>query len=267
MRPRIFLIVPSLVLIALLIPPAGADTLAAVVPMPADTSGPPPAEAAYYIAEAKKAVADQNWTAAVFISTRGAAWYPQNADILCLQGYSYRKIGEYQRSVDIITRAIPLDPKAVRYANRGYGYLALKNYSAALADADVGISVDAGYTTNYGVKALALQGMGRNAEAQEAISTALAQAPDSAHYWHIKGKILAAAGDCSGAKTAFEKSLTLDPAYVLPYPGFGNARGSLDTLGTTCSPSPAQTGSTKTPLGWTAAIATALAVVALGMKR
>jgi tetratricopeptide (TPR) repeat protein len=235
--------------------------------MPADTSGPPPAEAEYYIAEAKKAVADQNWTAAVFISTRGAAWYPQNAEILCLQGYSYRKMGEYQRSVDIISRAIPLDPKAVRYANRGYGYLALKNYSAALADAEAGIALDAGYTTNYGVKALALQGMGRNAEAQEAISTALAQAPDSAHYWHIKGKILAAAGDCSGAQAAFEKSLALDPVYVLPYPGFGNARGSLDTLGAACSPLPAQTGSTKASLGCASAIATALAVVALGMRR
>ena len=64
-----------------------------------------------------------------------------------------------------VSQGILLDPKPVRYANRGYGYLALGNNTAALADAETGISLNAHYTTTYGVKALALQGMGRNPEA------------------------------------------------------------------------------------------------------
>ena len=86
-------------------------------------------------------------------------------------------MGQYEKSVEVVSKAIPLDPKPVRYANRGYGYLALGDYTAALTDAETGISLNANYTTTYGVKALALKGMGRNAEALAAIDTALTLEP------------------------------------------------------------------------------------------
>lgn len=43
----------------------------------------------------------------------------------------------------------PAGSKPVRCANRGYGSLALGNHSAALADAETGISLNANYTTTY----------------------------------------------------------------------------------------------------------------------
>ena len=97
---------------------AAAPAAAGISSAAADTSGTPPQDAAAYITEAKEAVADSNWTLAITVTTRGLAWYPDNPDLLCLQGYTYRKMGQYQKSVEIVSKAIPLDPKAVRYANR-----------------------------------------------------------------------------------------------------------------------------------------------------
>jgi tetratricopeptide (TPR) repeat protein len=247
---------------------AGADPKAALLTAAGDTQGPPPEEARAYIASAQTAGAIRNWPDALSITTRGLAWYPDNADLLCLQGYSYRKMGQYQKSVDAISNGILIDPRAVRYANRGYGYLALKNYSAALADAESGIAADSGYTTNHGIKALALLGMGRNADARDAIDAALAQSPDSAHYWHIHGLVLAESGDCAGARAALQKSLDLDPDYSLPWPGFASAQQSLEVLDSTCASVPSSDPATATPTAaWIAVAGSAGAAIAIRMRK
>ena len=36
---------------------------------------------------------------------------PDNADLLCIQGYSDRKMGQDAKSVDIVSKGILLDPK------------------------------------------------------------------------------------------------------------------------------------------------------------
>jgi len=259
-----------LVLAGLFVPACSAGGSASISSVAATTEGAtPPQDAAAFISQAQAAVADRNWTSSMLITTRGLAWYPENPDLLCVQGYTFRKIGQFQKSVDTVSRAIPLDPKAVRFANRGYGYLALGNYSAALADAQTGIGKDANYTANYAVEALALQGMGRNTEALAAIDQALAQDPNSAHYWYVKGRILASGGDCAGAKTAFEKSIAIDPDYNIPYPGFGTAQESLAALDASCGPGKAgaSPAPTKAPLGWALVVAALGAVMVMGMRK
>jgi tetratricopeptide (TPR) repeat protein len=226
----------------------------------------PPYNVTVYIADAQAAVAERNWTSALLLTTRGLAWYPENAELFCLQGYTYRKLGQYQKAVDMVSEGIRRDPEPVRYANRGYGYLALGNDSAALADADTGISLNASYTATYAVKALALQGLGRNSEARAAIGTALALDPASAHYWHVKGRLLAASGDCTGAREALQKSLALDPGYDLPYPGFTGARENLEAQNSTCPPATQGTHPMSPPAGGILA-GFALVILVLGTRR
>ncbi len=246
---------------------AAAPAVAGLSSAAADTSGVPPQDAPAYIAEARAAVAGSNWTSVLVITTRGLAWYPDNTELLGLQGYSLRKMGQFQRSVDTVSRAIALDPTAVRYAIRGYGYLALGNNAAALADAETGISLDANYTANYAVKALALSGMGRHAEALAAADAALAQVPDSAHYWQVKGRVFAAEGDCAGAAAALEKSTLLDAEYVLPYPGFGTAGENLAAVRAGCGKPRTAATTAKSPLGWIAAVGLAGAIITYRIRR
>lgn len=256
-------------LLCLAMPAAAGGTISASLSSGVGTPETPPENVSFYIADAQAAVAEQNWTSALFLTTRGLAWYPESPDLLCLQGYTYRKMGQYTKSVDVISQAIPLDPKAVRYANRGYGYLALGNPSAALADAETGISLDANYTADYGLKALALKGLGRNSEALDAIGQAIARDPANAHYWNVKGSLLAATGDCTGAREALDKSLVLNPDYVIPYPGFGTAADSLAALNATCIPA-----ATPSPAPTQASVPVAIAVIgitgallAVGMRK
>lgn len=254
-------------LLCLVVPAAAiGEPGASIYALPADTSGPAPFPVTVYINESQAAVAEGNWTGAILVTTRGVKWYPEDAELFCLQGYSLRKVGEYQQAVDAVSRAIRLDPRAVRYANRAYAYLALKNYSAALDDAEAGLRLDDSYTTNYAVKALALQGLYRNTEALVAAGTAVERSPGSAHYWHVKGRVLATAGDCSGAAAALEQSVAIDPTYQLPYPSFGSAQESLSALNATCNPqgSPAPT---RSPLGLIAAAGCMGAVILFGTRK
>ncbi|MDO9324918.1 MAG: hypothetical protein Q7T80_08175 [Methanoregula sp.] len=139
------------------------------------------------------------------------------------------------------------------------------------ADAETGISLNANYTTTYGVKALALGGMGRHSEALVAIDRALALEPENAHYWHVKGVLLTASGNCTGARDTLEKSLELDPDYVLPYPGFTGARENLVTLNATCIPAatqaPANLPPTKSSLGGIAVVSCMVALLVVGIRK
>lgn len=266
---KIFSFLILCILICFIAPAGSADILTATLSSGPGSQELPPQDASVYISDAKNATAGRNWTNALLITTKGIAWYPDNADLLCLQGYTYRKMGQYAKSIDVVSKGIQIDPKPVRYANRGYGYLALGNYSAALADAETGIALNGAYTTNYGVKALALQGMGRMHEAFAASEQAIALEPENAHYWHVNGVLLAAERNCTGARIALERSLAIDPDYSLPYPGFTGPRESLAALNASCAPlsalpSPSPTRSSQ---GGIAVIGALCVVLAIGMRK
>lgn len=273
MGPSRLILVSALLVLVLFVLPAGADSsVMSIAPAPADTSGPPPHNLSYYLDESKAAVAGQNWSYALVVSTRGTKWFPGNGELFCLNGYAYRKVGQYDKAVSAVSAGIRLDPEPIRYANRGYAYLARNNNSAALADAESGIALNASYATDYTLKALALQGMGKNAEALDAVSTALRLAPDSAHSWHVKGRILAASGDCAGAREALEKSLALDDGYSLPYPGFGSAADNLTALNGACAPAaavpaPAVPTTKQSPPGWAVVAGIAGAAMAFAVRK
>lgn len=261
---------PILILCALLflaVPTGAAEVLTSGISSVAAATENPPYDVSVYIRDAQAAVSERNWTNALLLTTRGRVWYPDDAELFCLQGYTYRKLGQYQKSVDAVSEGIQRDPRPVRYANRGYGYIALGNYSAALSDAEAGIALNASYPTTWGVKALALQGLGRNPEALAAIDTALALDPQSAHYWHVKGRLLSASGNCTGAWEALGKSISLDPGYDLPYPGFTGSGEDLAALNSTCAPAAPFPAATKSSAGGIAAAGVLVAALVFCTRR
>ena len=202
------------------------------------SSGPPAGpelSAAAYEKQGMALMAQQNWNGLITTTDEGLALYPDNAELHCLKAFALRQKGYFTEAVDNVTRAIPRDPKPIRYANRGFAYLALGRNDDALNDADTAISLNESYTRAYGVKAIALANTGNLTGAGQAVDTAIRLDPSDPLFWHLKGRISAAGGNCSGAREAFNTSRALEPDYVLPWPGFGNATTDLQNAETKCT--------------------------------
>lgn len=177
----------------------------------------------------------QDWDSVVATTREGLAQFPDDIELMCLQGYALRKTGHYQESVDIISRAIPLDPEPVRYTNRAYGLLALGRYQEALNDTGSAIALDSSYASAWNARARAFLGLGNLSGAGQAIDTAISLDPASAHSWQVKGDILSQAGDCEGAIRAYQRSIAIDPDCTLPWPGLPNATVELKKTENRCA--------------------------------
>jgi tetratricopeptide (TPR) repeat protein len=212
-------------------------------------------------ARASAAVAEEDWNGVLIATGEGLVDEPGNVSLLCMEGYALRKLGRYPEAAAVVSEAIALDPKPVRYANRGYAYLAMGNSSAALADAAAALDLDPADATSWGVKAMALAGMDDLAGAESAVDRALALAPESAHLWHVRGEVLLAAGNATGAAAALNRSLDLDPDYSLPWPDMPDAREDLAVAMQAATPP------TAAPIGSLIAVAGLFAVGAWSLRR
>lgn len=183
--------------------------------------------AAAYEKQGMAQMAQQNWNGLITTTNEGLALYPDDAELYCLRAFALRQKGYFTEAVDNVTIAIARDPKPVRYANRGFAYLALGRNDDALNDANTAISLNASYTRAYGVKAIALTNTGNLTGAGQAVDTGIRLDPSDPLFWQLKGRITVAGGNCSGAREAFNTSLALNPDYALPWSGFGNATTDL----------------------------------------
>jgi tetratricopeptide (TPR) repeat protein len=242
MKILVFLLTFALIFVFLPLEVSAADHL---LPTPLITgpTGNPLPDASAYLLQAKELVARRNWAGAAQITREAITYYPEHAGFRCINGYALRKLGQYPEAIDQVSQGIALDPQPVRYANRGYAYLALGNYSAARADAESGIAINAAEPVSYLVEALALEGQGRPRESLHAADEAIRRNPGSAHAWHVKGIILAAGGNCTGAQEALERSVAIDPGYDLPWPGIPSAKECLEALNENCTQSLLRTDS------------------------
>jgi tetratricopeptide (TPR) repeat protein len=231
-----------------------------------ESSGNSQLSAAAYVYQGMSLMAHQNWNALITTTSEGLALYPDDAELWCLKGYALRKTGYYAEAVDNVTRGIALDPKPVRYANRGFALLALGRYDDALDDANTAISINQSYTPAYGVKAIALFNKGNLTGAGQAIETGIVLDPNNPFFWQVKGKILAAQGNCTGAAGAFRNSIQVNPDYDLPWPGFANATTDLQDTETQCAAVPASTPAPTRAAFPAMLVATALALAILSRE-
>jgi tetratricopeptide (TPR) repeat protein len=191
--------------------------------------------ASYYEDQGKALMAERSWSVVIDNSNRGRVLYPYNPELLCLQAYALRKTGYYQESVDLISLAIPNDTRPVRYANRGYGYLAMGKTADAIHDADSAIALDPSYATAYALRASALRMAGNISGAEYAIDEALIIDPENAYYLQVQGEILADRGSCSDAIDAFRHSIAINNNIDQPWPGLPNATTELNRTEARCA--------------------------------
>jgi len=197
-----------------------------------------------YEDQGKSLMAVRDWSGVINSTNAGLHFYPYDPELLCLQAYALRKTGHYQESVELVSMAIPNDTRPVRFANRGYGFLAMGKTGDAIHDADSALALNSSYATAYALKASALRTAGDLSAAEDTIGKAIHLDPDNAYYLHVKGGILAEKGDCKGAIDALRHSIAINPDYDLPWPGLSNATVDLENAEARCAPG-TQTSPTK----------------------
>ncbi|XP_072898149.1 tetratricopeptide repeat protein 31-like isoform X1 [Hemitrygon akajei] len=93
---------------------------------------------------------------------------------LAVQGNSMANEGRYEDAVGYFTEAIKYDPKEYRlFGNRSYCYERLQQYSLALNDAHIALTLNPSWPKGYFRKARALAGVKRYTEAIQAFQQVL----------------------------------------------------------------------------------------------
>jgi tetratricopeptide (TPR) repeat protein len=252
--------IPIFILVLLLCIPVSAQS-GFITASISTEPGPVILNASGYEKQGQAFQAARNWTGVLATTDEGLALFPEDAELMCLKGYALRKTGQYQESVDIISRAIPLDPKPIRYANRAYGLLALGRYQDALNDTNSAVAINATFPTAYDARSLALLGLGNLTGAGQAIDTAISLDPANAHSWQVKGDVLSRSGNCSGAIQAYQRSIAINPDYDLPWPGMTNATVELNQTEQRCAAAATQA----IPVTTKAGLPVVVAMVAVGI--
>ncbi|MFA5294410.1 MAG: tetratricopeptide repeat protein [Methanoregulaceae archaeon] len=242
------MVVTAICLLSLVLPASGVVSIAA-----SPGTWPVPADMAEELKTAGfEAISEQNWTGLSAIASSGLSLDPDDPVFSAMKGYALRKLGNSSAALPFDTRAIEIQPNAVRYANRGVTYLALGNYTAALADGQASAALEPDYATAYALMAQAYLGLGDTPAAQQAIHRALVIEQESASHWHVQGLVALAAGNCTLAVSSLERSIALDPDYSLPWPGMPDASADLEMARVRCRtdlPAEGGTGTPGAPLG------------------
>lgn len=87
--------------------------------------------------------------------------------------------GRYAESVEQFSQAISLGATHVLYSNRSAAYASLRNWEAALKDAEKAIELKGDWAKGWGRKGAALQGMGLFKEAKETYQRGLELEPEN----------------------------------------------------------------------------------------
>src|SRR4030095_8743911 len=148
--------------------------------------------------------------AANFASEMQLAQYKQEA-------VGFMKSKQPQLVVETITRAIEVRPDTDLYLLRSEAFMALKNFLAAVKDADLVLSRDKNNKAALVTRATAQHSMGHEAEAIADFGRLIELDPEKALAYNNRAWTYLAKGDCSlamkDANVALEKDPNLSTAY------------------------------------------------------
>lgn len=107
----------------------------------------------------------------------------QRAEKLKTEGNTAMSQGEFNKALELYTRAIAIDPKnAVYYCNRAAVHSKMLNYSQTIIDCKIALEIDPKYSKAYGRLGFAYCGLGDYASALEYYKKALELEPTNVTY-------------------------------------------------------------------------------------
>jgi len=133
---------------------------------------------------------------------------------LQLLGIVEGQTGNLQRAVELIDRAIAVDPNNAEYhSNRGVALKELGQLEAAAASYDTALALDSERISDHFNRAVALQALGRLKPAVESYDRAIELKSDFAEAYANRGVALEELGQLDAALASYDKAIELKPDY------------------------------------------------------
>jgi protein O-GlcNAc transferase len=137
---------------------------------------------------------------------------PEHFDSLRLLGIVHGQLDQYDRAVELIERAIAIDPgAAVAHGNRGIALQALGRFDEAIARYDRAIALGPGDPSIHLNRGVALYELKRPAEALAAYDKAIALKPDYAKAFNNRGNALNDLKRYAEALASYDRAIALRP--------------------------------------------------------
>jgi len=147
---------------------------------------------------------------------------PDNADALHALGVIAHQRGDYQNSLDLLTRAVAADPhKSSYYVTMGVVCEALGRASQAIAAYRRAISLKSDNAEAHHNMAIALQSTGDSRGAADAAMRATRLRPDCPEFHNTLGYALRHSGEYYRAIDCFKKAVSLKRDYAEAYNQLG----------------------------------------------
>ncbi|MGC2167263.1 MAG: tetratricopeptide repeat protein [Gallionella sp.] len=140
---------------------------------------------------------------------------PRNHDALHLLGVIAGQTNDPQRAVELIGRAIQINPKVAGfYSNRGNALQDLKRFDEAVASYDKALALKADFAEVHYNRGIVLQELGRLAPALSSYQKAIAARPDYAEAYWNRALVLLLSGDFEKGWKEYEWRWKREKAYI-----------------------------------------------------
>ncbi len=156
--------------------------------------------------------------------------YPHHPDALHMLGLLAGQTGKSALAIELITKAISIQPTASMHSNLANTLHALKKYDAAIAHYQQAIALEPNYAEAYSNCGIALAAQGKLSAAVDSYRQAIALKPDLASAYNGLGSVLKAQGKLQAAVDSYVQAIALNPQFAEAYNNAGNALQSLGRL-------------------------------------
>ena len=153
---------------------------------------------------------------------------PRNQDALHLLGVIALQSGNYQFSIEMIEKAIQINPNVASYhSNKGIAFQELKQFYLAVTCFDKAISLNPLYANAYSNRGNALQGLKLFDGAIASYNRAIEIKPDLAEAYSNRGNVQQELKQFDLAVTSYDEAIKIKPDYLEAYFNRGNALQEL----------------------------------------
>ena len=140
------------------------------------------------------------------------------------EGSKKGKAGDYEGAVQDFTKSIDISKNPNTYVKRGYAYLMLTNYGAAINDETEALKLQASYTRAYFIRGLCRFETGDYKGAKQDLDIFLDQDRSNAIAFNYMAAITFMNQDYKGALENYNEVVKLDPKYPDIYTNRGMMR-------------------------------------------